>query len=500
METLALLVILVVLFHVLRRSLIFPGWKSRNDLPKTYPIIGCLVSFYINRNRLLDWYTELLTKCPGRTVVIRRLGARRTIVTANPANVEYILRTNFDNFPKGKPFTEILGDFLGHGIFNVDGDLWMKQRRLATHDFTVVSLRDYVTVLRDEVHNRLLPFLDSVAEDSRPIDLQELLRRFTFNMVCMVFLGIARCSLDPSLPVSALDKAFQTASAISAKRGSEPLFFVWKVKRWVRIGSERKLRRAIEEVHSCVRDIIREKKTKITMSENPDFLARLILAGESEEMVRDMVISLIMAGRDTTSAAMTRLFWSITDRTEIERELVSEIMSVKDKTGDFDYESLRKLKFLKACLCEAMRLYPPVPWDSKHALTDDRLPDGTPVRAGDRVTYFPYGMGRMEDIWGKNWDEFKPNRWFTGKVLKKVSPYKFPVFQAGPRVCLGKEMAFLQMKYLVAEVLHRFEIIPAGFDKPVVVPMLTAHMAGGLKVFVRRRDRSRCRGVTGQCL
>ncbi|KAF2305938.1 hypothetical protein GH714_009040 [Hevea brasiliensis] len=67
---------------------------------------------------------------------------------------------------------------------------------------------------------------------------------------------------------------------------------------------------------------------------------------------------------------------------------------------------------LKACLCESMRLYPPVAWDSKHALADDLLPDNTPVRAGDRVTYFPYGMGRMEALWGKNRLEFKPERWF----------------------------------------------------------------------------------------
>lgn len=492
MEALTLLLPLILLLLLIVFTAIHP---CRNAKPKTYPVIGCLISFYTNRNRLLDWYTELLTGSPSGTVVIHRLGARRTVVTANPSNVEYILKTNFDNFPKGKPFTDILGDFLGDGIFNVDGNLWLKQRRLATHDFTPKSLREYVTVLRNEVDNELLPFLNAAAaEDSQPLDLHELLRRFTFNIVCIVFLGIDhRCSLNPSSPVSAFDRAFQTASAVSAGRGSAPLSFVWKLKRKVGFGSEKELRNAVGEVHSCVDEIIREKKTK---SANSDFLSRLIAAGESDETVRDMVISIVMAGRDTTSAVTTRLFWTIAGHDETEHDLVNEIRSVKDEiTGGFDYESLKKLSLLKACLCEVMRLYPPVPWDSKHALADDRLPDGTVVRAGDRVTYFPYGMGRMEELWGKDWDEFKPNRWFESYdktiVLKKVNSFKFPVFQAGPRVCLGEEMAYVQMKYVVASMLDRFEIQLIGTDKPVFVTMLTAHMAGGMQVRVRRRDGSR---------
>lgn len=221
--TIFLITILLLLIVLTGKSLIYPR-RRRNAIPRTYPVIGCLISFYTNRNRLLDWYTELLTESPSGTVVIQRLAARRTVVTANSSNVEYILKTNFYNFPKGKPFTDILGDFLGDGIFNVDGSLWLKQRRLAAHDFTPKSLREYVTVLRTEVENELLPFLeDASAQDSQPFDLHELLRRFTFNIVCIIFLGIDhRCSLNPSSPVSEFDRAFQTASAVSAGRG-----FIW---------------------------------------------------------------------------------------------------------------------------------------------------------------------------------------------------------------------------------------------------------------------------------
>ena len=160
------------------------------------------------------------------------------------------------------------------------------------------------------------------------------------------------------------------------------------------------------------------------------------------------------------------------------------------------------MRYLHACLFEAMRLYPPVAWDSKHAVKDDVLPDGTRVGKGDRVTYFPYGMGRMKAIWGEDRYEFNPDRWFETRddeqsfsetennnydtrKLKMVNPYEYPIFQAGPRVCLGKEMAFIQMKYVMASILNRFDFEPVSKETPVFVPLLTAHMAGGLKVKVK---------------
>ncbi|KAF7819428.1 cytochrome P450 94B3-like [Senna tora] len=483
-----LFILLYITLNELRRARAFSGHHG----PPTYPLIGCLVSFYKNRNRLLDWYTQLLSHSPTNTIVLHRLGAPTTIVTANPQNVEYILKTNFNNFPKGKPFTDILGDFLGHGIFNVDGELWHTQRKLASHEFTARSLKYFVRkTIEEEVCEKLLPLLESLCIGNQVVDLQDLLGRFSFNVICKFTLGMDRCCLDPCAPISPLARAFNVASEISARRGAAPLFLIWKTKRWLGVGSERRLKEAVKAVQSHVMEMIRERKkmmnnTREETCSSEDLLSRLISAGEEEEVIRDMVISFIMAGRDTTSAAMTWFFWLISQYPAMEDQVVKET-ETKAARG-LDYESLKNLKFLKACLCESMRLYPPVAWDSKHALADDVMPDGTKVKAGDRVTYFPYGMGRMEALWGKNWFEFRPDRWLI-KPKSKVSPFKFPTFQAGPRICLGKEMAFIQMKYVVASILRRFKIRPVSQDKPIFVPLLTAHMAGGLKVFVCKREK-----------
>ncbi|KAL9284421.1 Cytochrome P450 94B1 [Arabidopsis thaliana] len=498
--------IILILFPIIGFVLIFSfptktlkAKTASPSNPTSYPLIGSILSFNKNRHRLLQWYTDLLRLSPSQTITVDLLFGRRTIITANPENVEHILKTNFYNFPKGKPFTDLLGDLLGGGIFNSDGELWSSQRKLASHEFTMRSLREFTfEILREEVQNRLIPVLSSAVDCGETVDFQEVLKRFAFDVVCKVSLGWDPDCLDLTRPVPELVKAFDVAAEISARRATEPVYAVWKVKRFLNVGSEKRLREAIKTVHLSVSEIIRAKKKSLDIggdvSDKQDLLSRFLAAGHGEEAVRDSVISFIMAGRDTTSAAMTWLFWLLSQNDDVETKILDELRN-KGSLG-LGFEDLREMSYTKACLCEAMRLYPPVAWDSKHAANDDILPDGTPLKKGDKVTYFPYGMGRMEKVWGKDWDEFKPNRWFeeepsygTKPVLKSVNSFKFPVFQAGPRVCIGKEMAFTQMKYVVGSVLSRFKIISVCNNRPVFVPLLTAHMAGGLKVKIKRREQ-----------
>ncbi|THU70765.1 hypothetical protein C4D60_Mb08t28450 [Musa balbisiana] len=398
----------------------------------------------------------MLKASPNLTFVMWRLGARRIVVTANPENLEHMLKTNFPNYPKGKPFTDILGDFLGRGILSADGDLWHMQRKLASHEFSARSLREFVVnVLEREVSERLLPILSSACADRRVVDMQDLLRRFAFDTVCKISFGTDPGLLDPSLPESALAGAFEVASAISAKRGAAPVYVVWKAKRALGVGSERQLRAAVKLIHAYIMEVIRRRKATLENGiQHKDLLSRLITGGHEDEVIRDMVISFVMAGRDTTSAALTWFLWLVSSHPEVEAEL-------------------------------SMRLYPPVVWDSKHAVSDDVLPDGTRIRGGDRVTYFPYGMGGWRGSGGRT-----ASSSITGGGCRvRESPFKFPVFQAGPRICLGKEMAFLKMKYIAAAVLREFSLrrVEGERQKPTLVPMLTAHMAGGLQMVVERR-------------
>lgn len=121
---------LFLLLSLLSISLFFvfspksPSKKSNGSGFVTYPLVGNLPVFLMNRHRWLEWMTEALRGQPSNTITFRRPGNLRAVITANPANVEYILKTNFPNYPKGERFVTTLEDFLRQGIFNSDGDLW----------------------------------------------------------------------------------------------------------------------------------------------------------------------------------------------------------------------------------------------------------------------------------------------------------------------------------------------------------------------------------------
>ncbi|KMZ68559.1 hypothetical protein ZOSMA_237G00200 [Zostera marina] len=479
------------------------GWRGsdgRTFGPRHHPIIGCMIDFCKNSHRTLDWYTSLLKDSPTNTIVVWRFGIRQNIVTANQENVEYILKTNFQNYPKGEPLKEHFRDLLGTGIFNVDGEMWFKQRKLASHEFTMKYLRDtLVKSLQSETENRLLPLLKTAMENSSVIDMQEVLTRFGFDVICDISFGYDLGLLKNGLPTSEFASAYVTASEICIER-TRGIFFPagWKVKRFFCIGLERILRDKVRIIHQTIEDLIKKRiddeyKTKLIDGGRNDFLSRLISSGNSIEATRDMVISFILAGRDTTSSALTWFFYLITLHPNIQTLILKESF---DLTGEKSltniYQNLKEMKFLEAALMESMRLYPPVSMDSKHAVSSDVLPDGTLVGKGDRVTFFPYGMGRMEKLWGKNWSEFDPYRWLTVSEEKKkelawVSPYKFPVFQAGPRICLGKEMAIIQMKYVAVSVLREFELRRTTDEIPTFIPMMTSQMSGGFNVLFNKR-------------
>ncbi|VAH72775.1 unnamed protein product [Triticum turgidum subsp. durum] len=151
------------------------------------------------------------------------------------------------------------------------------------------------------------------------------------------------------------------------------------------------------------------------------------------------------------------------------------------------------MHYLHAALTETLRLYPAVPVDVKCCFSDDTLPDGHAVRRGDMVNYHPYTMGRMNFLWGDDAEEFRLERWHDDDgVFVPESPYKFTAFQAGPRICLGKEFAYRQMKIFAAVLLYFFRFEMWEHNSMVGYrPMLTLKMEGPLYVRASPRRSTR---------
>ncbi|XP_055817338.1 cytochrome P450 704C1 isoform X2 [Solanum dulcamara] len=128
--------------------------------------------------------------------------------------------------------------------------------------------------------------------------------------------------------------------------------------------------------------------------------------------------------------------------------------------------------------------------DGRCADADDVLPDGFHIRKGDGVYYMSYAMGRMSYVWGNDAEDFRPERWLKDGIFQPESPFKFIAFHAGPRLCLGKDFAYRQMKILSMALLHFFRFKLSDDTKEVTYrTMFTLHIKEGLQVrAVLRRE------------
>lgn len=447
-------------------------------------------------DNLCDWYTHLLQKSSTGTIHVHIL---KNIITGNPKNVEYILKTRFDNYPKGKQFSTILGDLLGHGIFNVDGNSWKFQRKMASLELGSVSVRSYAfETITNEIKTRLVPLLESRVFEGRVIDLQDAFRRFSFDTICKFSFGLDPGCLNLSLPVSEFATAFDSASRLSAQRAMSASPAIWKVKRLFNVGAEKELKRAIKLVDSLAEQVIKHKR-ETGFSSQDDLLSRFMTTVEhNDKYLRDIVVSFLLAGRDTVASSLTCFFWLLQENPDVVEKIRNESDRVMGQTRIqtrekelASYEEMQNMHYLQASVYESLRLYPPVQFDSKFCQDDDVLPDGTFVKKGTRVTYHPYAMGRMQSIWGEDCHVFKPERWLQdGDVFKPVNPFRYPVFQAGLRVCLGKDMALVEMKSIALALIRRFDFQVTTMNNKSslgFVPGLTATVRGGLPVMVRAR-------------
>ena len=204
-----------------------------------------------------------------------------------------------------------------------------------------------------------------------------------------------------------------------------------------------------------------------------------------KEFLTDLVLNFLIAGRDTTAQGMSWCLYLVMQHPEVEQKILDEEEAVC-KGEALTYEKLKDLKYLEAVLRESLRLYPSVPLDSKTALQADRLPDGTFVPRGTLLLYNSYGMGRSKTIWGPDASDFRPERWLSDELK---TPYENPVFHAGPRECLGKRLALVEMKTVMASLLKHVRLSLAVPPEQVLPDSAaTLGMSSGLKCHVELRN------------
>ncbi|XP_011034662.1 PREDICTED: cytochrome P450 704C1-like [Populus euphratica] len=491
---------LVLILSIFIVQLFIRKLNKKQKKYKYHPVAGTVFTQLLHFNRVHHYMTNLAGKYKTYRL---RAPFRSEIYTVDPVNVEYILKTNFENYGKGDHNYDNLSGLLGDGIFTVDGDKWRQQRKVSSYEFSTKVLRDFSSVVFRKNVAKLANIVSEAAKANQSMDIQDLFMKSTLDSIFKVAFGVELDSMCGSNEEGLkFTSAFDDASALTLWRYVDVF---WKIKRFLNIGSEAALKKNVKVVNDFVYKLINKKielmrnSEEVSSLKKDDILSRFLQVTENDPTyIRDIILNFVIAGKDTTATALSWFIYMLCKHPAVQDKIAQEVREatkVKEITDFAEFsasvneEALEKMNYLHAAISETLRLYPSVPVDGKICFSDDILPDGFNVSKGDMVAYQPYAMGRMKFIWGDDAEEYKPERWLKDGVFQQESPFKFTAFQAGPRICHGNEFAYRQMKIFAAVLVAIFTFKLADEKKPVNYrTMINLHVDGGLHVFALHRN------------
>eukprot|EP00898_Chlorokybus_atmophyticus_P008911 jgi/Chlat1/9020/Chrsp94S08291 len=539
MDAIAFLVWLVAGFFLL--SSLSTAWRYRPGVhrgPPVLPVVGHahLVVFHMLRGSLHDWIAAECAAAPAGawTLVLPGLGSGtpwqaftgytqqrlsrlfipslRYHIISDVPSVERVLKTNFANYPKGQLFHDMQKDVLGDGIFAVDGEAWKAQRKAASYEFSHANLREFTAKVFAHHAKIVADNVAMMAKSGESFNLHDLFGRYTFDSILKIGFGTDVSTLSSFPPTTKAGTSNNaTLSLLSAfdatlQCGYMRFYYAdfYPLLRALSIGPEGRMAKASAVVNEFSYGVVRARRAELVHAPDAvharhDLLSRFILLANGngdDRYLRDIIINFVVAGRDTTASALSWMFYMITQHPHVQEEIVTELERVvgTDVGTPPTYVQLHQCHYLHACFSETLRLYPSVPLDSHVALHDDVLPNGLKMDADEHATYSSYAMGRAPWVWGKDAAEFRPERWLandeaTGtRVFQNQSPFTFTAFHAGPRLCLGKDMAYVEAKTAAALLLRKYNFtLATDYKRPVPELNFVLGMRNGLHVVATPR-------------
>ena len=314
--------------------------------------------------------------------------------------------------------------------------------------------------------------------------------------------------IDASSPFS---KAFDYASDQIARRFQNPLYQITE------LFSGAKFRASVDEVKKFGLHIVRTAKQRRShaafesLLDNTDvvfgsLIDSLIEAFRNPNVVADSAMNFLSAGRDTTAQSLTWTFYAIMRNPQVIPRLVKEINEHVPSSEGMGVSSLQptNIPYTVAVYYESLRLYPPVPIEIKQCEAPVTLPDGTSLPESSIMVWCIWALNRSTSLYGDDAHVFFPERWLdeAGYFTPK-SAFEFPVFNGGPRACLGKKMAELMGTWIIINLVREFwfeEVIEEkeGKKERISQSSLTLPMEGGLPVRVKKTQTEKAFNVSAE--
>jgi cytochrome P450 len=445
-----------------------PRLRGSPPGPRAHPLLGVLPEF--RRDPL-----GFVLGCARQygDVVRLRFPVLTFYLVSHPDAIEEILVTQHRDVVKGLSYRSLLRSFLGNGLLTSEGEYWRRQRRLIQPAFHRDHIASYVETMAAYADRMVRTWGDGETRD-----LHTDLRRLTLQIVTKVLFGaeIERETADVGRALGVV-----TERALRFISAPVPLPLGIPTPGNVRY------HRAVRRLDQIVYGIIRARRAG--GAAGGDLLSVLLRAQDedgsrmTDRQLRDEVITLFLAGHETTALALAWTFYLLSEHPDADAALAAEAGEV---LGDRvpAVTDLPRLCYAQQVVREAMRIFPPV-WGIEREARQDLTVGGYRLPRGAQILISQYVVHR-DPRWYAEPERFRPERWADGTEQQRPRYAYFP-FGGGPRLCIGHEFAMTEAVLVLASIVRRFRLRVAPGHPVAPLPSITLQLKHGLRAVVSRR-------------
>jgi cytochrome P450 len=411
------------------------------------------------RYRFLIWYGHLVNR---------------------PDFIKQVLVDNNHNYSKNTVSFRGLRPLVGNGLLTSDGDFWLRQRRLMQPAFHKQQIDRFSRMMTETAERTLKDWFDH-GYTQKPFNVANEMMRLTLSVV-----GQALFSQDLSSAANTVGPAFTEASeGISQRMRS-----AFQLPLSLPTPRNRRMTAAIQQLDRVVHQIIQQRRSDLDAGRTveDDLLTVLVKAqdetsgqGMTDQQLRDEVMTLLLAGHETTANTLSWTWYLLSQHPEVNRKLQAELRSVLNGRAPV-LEDLANLPYNRMVIQEAMRLYPPAWFISRLAEEEDEI-GGYTIPAQSMVSFSPYLMHHHPDFWD-NPEGFDPERFSPENSAIRPGYAYFP-FGGGPRLCIGRDFAMTEAQLVLATIASRLRLDLVPGKTVVPDPLITLRPSGGVWVMAR---------------
>ncbi len=415
-------------------------------------------------------------KAYGDTYVFYLGGVVRALFTADPAFIQHVLQKNHRNYQKSPTHFRELGHFVGFGLLTIDGDHWLRQRRLIQPGFHKSRLQNLTHLMNGVIQEKIAKMEKQAS--AGPLDMTQHMMELAFGIIIQSIFSTA----VPDQQLQEISDKIMRLQAFVIRLIRQP-YLHW----WLRAsGQYRQHELMAAELDEIILGLIRYRRA--SGKERDDLLQMLLDAryednGEpmSEQQLLDEVKILFVAGHETSANALAWAFYLLGQNPDKAVQLQAELDAVlAGRRPNFD--DLPQLPYLAQVVNEVLRCYPPAWITDRLALADDEF-NGVKIAKGSIVATYIYGAHHAPEHWERA-DQFLPERFAKGANWNSAA---YLPFGSGPRMCIGNHFAVMEMQLSLAHFFQHFHCTLKNEQPVGVRPLITLRPEGPIWVELTRK-------------